>query len=245
MKTIVALAAVAALSTACISQQPSAAERPFVVEPGETKLIDFVDRCAAHLQWNVLVAEQEVSGASLLAVRLHQRIEVDRAGCEDLLATMLARSGLVLTALDEQKRLYEVLNTAGPRGREIAMRATRRTPDQILARPALCMPVTTVVQLQHINATIATNALRPFFASVGHPSASNLTIGNIGNNTGLLLSGLQNQVATAIELVREADVPERPELDWDKGGKKLWDRLDAIERRLAELEQKRPQQQPR
>ena len=239
MRTVAAIALAATLAHACISQQPAApAEKPFVVEAGETKLMDLVDRCANHLQWNVLVSEQEMGG-QVLTVRLQQRIEVDHAGCEDLLTTMLFRSGFALTVLDQQKRIYEVINMVGPRNREITLRAVARTTEEILARPGLRVPVTTVVQLKHINAVIATNALRPFFASSGGPTSA-LTIGNIGNNTSLLLSGMQDQVAAAIGLLATADVPERPELDWEKGGKKLWDRLEAIERRLDAIEKKAP-----
>lgn len=239
MKSTLALFLVAILVPGCVAQEPAVAAKPFAVEAGETKLTEFIDRCAAYLQWNVLTADQEMAGAPAAPIRLQQRIEVDRAGCEDLLTSMLVRSGFVLTVVDERKHLYEVLNLSGPRGREIIPRAVRRTPEEVLARPALRFPVTTVVELQHINAPIATNALRPFFASAGG-GMSSLTIGNAGNNTTILLSGLQDQVATAIGLLRTADVPERPELDMNRGGEQLWKRLDAIERRLAELEQRLP-----
>lgn len=244
MKTTLALFTVAALVPGCIAQEPAAARKPLVVEAGETKLTDLVDRCATYLQWNVLMSDQEMAGAPTPPIRLQQRIEVDRAGCEELLTSMLARSGFVLTVLDEPKHLYEVLNLAGPRGREIVSRAVRRTPEEVLARPTLRFPVTTVVQLQHINATIAVNSLRPFFASSGAMGATSLTVGSAGNNTSILLSGLQDQVATAIGLLRASDVEERPELDVNRGGDVLWKRLEGIERRLAELEQKL-QQKPR
>ena len=109
-----------------------------------------------------------------------------------------------------------------------------RTAEQVLARPTLRIPVTAVIELKHVNAVIATNALRPFFASTGGQSpVTSLTIGNVGSGSSLLVSGLQDQVAMAIQLIGKCDVPPPPEAQ-----KAEMDRADALERRIAALEKK-------
>lgn len=225
---IAALFAITALFPSLVAQQEAAKGAPFVLEAGEVKLTDFVDRCASYLQWNVLSNATEMANCGMSEVRTQNRLEVDRDGCIDLLSSMLTRGGCALTVLDEPKHLYEIISFTGPRGREIMNRAVRRSPGEILARPTLRMPVTTVIELKHTNATIATNALRPFYANGG----SMLTIGTMGNNTAMLVSGLQDQVATAIRMVQDGDVPPPPEAVADA------DRVAALERRVAALEKK-------
>ncbi|MBL9077216.1 MAG: hypothetical protein JNL08_06925 [Planctomycetes bacterium] len=230
MKTAALL--VLTLLPALAAQQEEAKGRPFVLEAGETKLTEFVDRCASHLGWNILSSAQELASCPRQEIRTQNRIEVDHDGCIELLSTMLARGGFVLTELDAKKSVYEILAMEGPRGREILNRAVRRTPEQILAQPTLRMPVSTVVELKHINAPIAVNALRPFFASTGGPG-SPLTIGSVGNISSVLVTGMQDQVALAIDMVRQCDVPPPPEAQ-----RATTDRIEALERRVASLEKK-------
>jgi hypothetical protein len=205
----------------------------FVLEAGDVKIGDLIDRAATFLHWNILANPQELSSASGAGIfKLQQRVETDAQGCQELLASLLGTSGFALTSLDEKKSLYEVISMFGPRGREVFNRSVNRSPEEILARPDLRMAVTTVVQLQHINATIATNALRPFFASTGSPSGgASLTLGNVGNNTGMLLSGMQDQVANAIRMLRLVDVP--PAQPPVQG---LTEQIEALQDRVAKLE---------
>jgi len=220
------------LLTPLAAQQESAEPPPFVLEAGEIKLTDLIDRCAHYLQWNILGSGPELAACPLQEIRTQIPMSVDRDGCVELLSTMLTRGGFVLTELDAQKKVYEIINLTGPRAREIQNRAVRRDPVRILAQPTLRMPVTTVVELKHVNAVIATNALRPFFASVGGGPQSSLTIGNVGSPSSLLISGLQDQVAMAIEMVQKCDVPPPPEVE-----PKDADRIAGLEQRLAALEQ--------
>jgi type II secretory pathway component GspD/PulD (secretin) len=204
------LSLLAIAPSSCVAQQGAkeAPKAPFVLEAGEVQLPALVDRCATYLGRNVLMnaAEMQSSGPAGLAVRLQHKVETDPNGCEELLTSMLYRAGFALVQLDSGS-MFEVVSMNGPRGREVLSRAQHRTIEQVLARPNLKVAVTVTVPLQHINATIATNALRPFFASSGAPSGGSLTIGNVGNNSSMLLSGYQDQVAQAIRLVRECDVP--------------------------------------
>ncbi|MBL8728954.1 MAG: hypothetical protein JNM25_11025 [Planctomycetes bacterium] len=232
MKTATLFALVTLLPALAAQDKPPAA-KPFVLEAGEIKLTEFVDRCAGYLQWNVLSNAPELASCPMQEIRTQNRIEVDHDGCVELLSSMLARGNFVLTVLDEDKHLYEIIAANGPRNREIVNRAVRRTPEEILARPTLRMPVTTVLELKHTNSTIAVNALRPFFASAGSAGSPSLTIGNMGNTSTVMLSGLQDQVATAIGMVRTGDVPMPAEAETGDLG-----RIEAIERRLAVIEKR-------
>ena len=229
-----------ALTTACLTpgtQDPKKAPAapPFALAAGELKIGDLIDRAADYLKRNILVHEQELAntGQTSNVFKLQQPIVTDHDGCEELLTTMLYARGFAVMALDESKGLYEVVSMNGPRAREVFNRAAQRSSEQVLARPNLKMPVTVVVPMKHTNATIATNALRPFFASAGSPQgAGSLSIGNVGNNSAMLLSGMQDQVANAIRLVQLADVPPAA----DSPG--TAERLEALTQRVAALEAK-------
>ncbi|MFO1078382.1 MAG: hypothetical protein U1E73_11730 [Planctomycetota bacterium] len=247
------LAAVLALAVAAPAQEKP--RPPFVFEAGEVDLRDLVDRCAAYLQRNILVNDRELAavspqprnrvrgqqappppaeaaGAGGPTVELQQPIATDRDGCEDVLTSLLWTLGLALVPLDEKKGVYEVLSLSGARMREVQMRAVLRTPEQVLARPALRLFVTCVYPLQHTNAMIANNALRPFFSSNGQQGPM-LTIGNMGNSAAVLLTGPQDQVAMALQLLQAADLPTKEEVP-----ESLVQRLEALARQHSELQQR-------
>lgn len=231
------------LATAAFAQdRPKEAQEPaqqqaFAMEAGEVQLTALVDRCAAYLDCNILMTPTEMaaSGPGGNTVRLQKSISTDRDGCLEFLTTILARNSFALTWLDDKHTIGDVVCLVGPRGREVLARAQQVTPDQVLARPNLKVAVTTVVPLQHINATIATNALRPFFASTGAPAGGQtLTLGNVGTGSAMLLSGMQDQVAQAIQLLKACDVPPPP----DKTPPSAVERIAELERRVKELEKR-------
>jgi hypothetical protein len=209
-----------------------------VVAAGEVTIEALIDRCAAYLDCNILSSPHELqNGPSAATLELQKSISVDAAGCEEFLANALYRSGLALTWLDNRGELREVIAMSGARHREVLTRALERSPEEVLARPNLKLAVTTVVPLEHINATIATNALRPFFASSGASSGgSSLTIGNVGGAKSMLISGMQDQVAQAIRLIRKCDLPGSMDAMGMPGGV-VDDRVPALERRVKALEE--------
>jgi hypothetical protein len=249
MKTAHALLVLLALSPFCLAQtatQPAnqtAPKEPFVVEAGELTLSALVDRSAAYLGCNILLNPQEMAaGPAPVTVRLQHAVKLDRDGCEEFLTTILYRSGFALTQLDDAGQMREIVSMNGPRAREVTARAVARTVEQVLARPNLKVPVITVVELKYINATIATNALRPFFASVGNAGGgSGMTLGNVGNNSAMLVSGMQDQVAQAIRLMQRCDtaIPQGQLLQAES----LLERIAQLERRVESLEQKPAPQQ--
>lgn len=228
-----------ALVTSCVAQERAQSnEAKFVLEAGEIQLSALIDRAANYLQWNILTNQAEMASGGAQATKLQQRIETDRPGCEELLTSLLYRYGFAVLPVDEPKHLYEVIAMNGPRGRDIAMRAVRRTPAEILARPTLLIPVTTTVTLKHINAMIATNSLRPFLASTGGPTGG-LTIGNVGNTSGMVISGMQDQVATVLRMLETCDVPPPPD-----AAPPITDLIEALTKRIEALEKKVAALQP-
>ena len=245
MKTAHALFALLALAPTCLAQQTAQTtpKEPFVIEAGELTLSALVDRSAAHLGCNILLNPQEMAtGPAPATVRLQHAVKLDRDGCEEFLTTMLYRSGFALVQLDDAGLMREIVSMNGPRAREVTARAITCTVEQVLARPNLKVPVTTVFELKYINATIATNALRPFFASVGSAGGgSQLTLGNVGNNSAMLMSGMQDQVAQAIRLMQRCDIPV-PQGQLQQA-ESLLERIAQLERRVESLEQKPAPQQ--
>ena len=128
--------------------------------------------------------------------------------------TMLYIKGFaVLPRGEDDLELLEIVSMGGPRGREITSGARYVTPDQLSQyKNQTGVPILTTMPLKNINATIATNALRPFFAGAGQPTGT-VTFGNVGNNSALLMQGFGPQVYAAAELLRLVDVPtEQPNL---------------------------------
>jgi hypothetical protein len=203
---------------------PAPAKAPFVFEAGTVELRPLVDRCAAYLQRNILIDPIEVQSTpaaqgnargkggqgadagTSLAFELQLPVVTDRDGCEEMLHSLLWSKGLTMVPLDEAKGVYEVLSMHGQRARELLQRAVSRTPAEVLARPRLRQWVLVAMNLKHINATIATNALRPFFAMGSQQSP--LALGSTGTSSTILLCGPQDAVASAILVLQTADVAQ-------------------------------------
>lgn len=175
-----------------------------VIPAGRHEIRALIDASAHFLKRNILCDDGQLQIGNVQPVELQQPMTLDANGCDEAVGQLLYSHGYVVVQRDAPKGIYEVIACAGPRAMEALAAAVHRSPEEILARPTLCQPVTTVVKLQSVNATIAVNSLRPFFAQAGN-QALGLTIGTAGNNDALLLSGLQNKVADAILLLRKAD----------------------------------------
>lgn len=256
---MLSLAMLTALPAQAANEQAAGrpARAPFVFEAGRMELRQLVHRCGTYLRRNIVLDDAELlpqgvhggrppRGAAPAAadapepmsVELLQPVVTDEAGCEELLTGLLWTRGFALVPIDEAKGVYEVLAMNGPRAREIASRAVMRTVEQVLARPASKQFVTVVFHLQHVHASTAVNSLRPFF---GHqPQPTTLTIGNAGHPTAVLLSGPQDQAASAVRLLQAVDQPTPPESPvlQQQSLQQLHRQLDELRKRLAALEEK-------
>lgn len=229
----IVLAFVAAAPLA--AQQESRNGTPTLhVDAGALEIRALVDRSAEFLGWNVLVTDQELGNGGV-AFQLQNPVDLDHSGCQEFLTTMLSTRGFVVRTLDADKNLYEVVSLMGPRAREVFSAPPQRSVLEVLAHPTLRVPVAVAVQLEHINAMIASNALRPFFASTGSPM-NNLTIGSGGGTSTLLISGMQDQVANAIRIVQQCDVKQPEGVDMNGMPMQPSPTIAAMQERIAKLE---------
>lgn len=170
---------------------------------GSLPLKDVVDAAATLLGINILYDERELQEVGR-SIALQTPMTIVREQAEAVVSDLVYHQGFALAPRNGDNSLYDLVSMQGPRAREILQLATRRTPEQVLLQPTLKQPVTTIVQLQNIDVSIATNALRPFVAA--YPKT--LTLGTTGGVRTLLISGIQNDVAKIIALLRESDTPE-------------------------------------
>ena len=130
--------------------------------------------------------------------------------------TMLYIKGFALLPRGTgEQELLEIVSMSGQRARDVNSSARYVALESIEEyRSQTGVPILTTVPLKNINANIATNALRPFFAQAGAAAgAASLTFGTAGNNTALLLQGFGPQVYDAVKLLQLVDKPvESPEL---------------------------------
>jgi len=130
--------------------------------------------------------------------------------------TMLYIKGYAIVPRgDGDLELLEIVMMTGTRGREVTNGAQYVSPDDLQQyRFQTGVPILTTWQLKHINAQLANNALRPFFATTGGTQAGgSVQIGNVGNKSALLLQGFGPQVYSAVELLKLVDEPaEEPNL---------------------------------
>jgi hypothetical protein len=180
----------------------------FTLPEGEITTEELIEAAARFLNRNLLWNAPEINQNNS-SFYFQRPLTLDALGCEEVLYSLLYQKGFAVLPLDADKQIFEVISLSGPRGREVATRAPWRTPDEIMKRPSFKEYVVTTLPLQHINATIATNALRPFFASTGGQGTGSLVIGNVGNNTAMLLQGFRDQIAAAIRILRECDTPQK------------------------------------
>lgn len=232
MKTCTHLLALLLAAAPAIAQENEPAEPPFVLPAGDLATTALIDACANYLGWNILYSEQEL-GEQGQKSKLQQQIVTDRDGCEELLYGLLYRQGFAVKTLDLERGVYEVLSMQGPRRKELGAGARFMEWSEVLQRPALKRQVLTTVPLQHIDAQLANNTLRPFFAGSG----GGVSVGTVGDGQSLLLQGFQDQVAQAVRVVQLADVPQRAGRD-ALDARTLTDRVEALEARIRALEEK-------
>jgi hypothetical protein len=217
----------------------------FVLPEGAVGVEELIDAAALFLARNILWQGQELGNQPPFVFQ--KRLALDAIGCEEMLAQLLATRNLAVVPIDERRQVYEVLNLQGQRGREIVQRAVPRTPEEVLQRPNLKQIVLVTLPLQHINATIAVNALRPFFASNSPMPGQGLNIGTAGSNEAVLVLGFTDQVAACIRMLQQCDRPlqeRNPELhqlgqtcqSLQHAVTDLQSRLATVQAQIAELQ---------
>lgn len=123
--------------------------------------------------------------------------------------TMLYTKGFAVIPRGEGGlELLEIVMMNGPRGREVSSSARHVAPEDLANyRFQTGVPILTTLPLKHINAQLARNTLRPFFASTGGNFVGSVQIGNVGNKSALLLQGFGPQVHAAARMIQLVDEP--------------------------------------
>jgi hypothetical protein len=218
--------------------------QPFSLPPGDHDLVDLVEKAATVLGRNILWqdSERQVAKGQGLTVTLNNPVKLTPPAFEELLANLLYTRGFAIIPVDAEKGFYEVICLYGPRQRDVMNRAPWRTPEEVLARPNHCEFVLTSVRLKYINATICTNALRPFFAwASGGNNFGQLTVGNVGNQEAMVLAGFTDQLCAALRLIRECDQPPTQPPDPNMPGSQnpypqMQAQIKALQDQVAELQ---------
>jgi hypothetical protein len=216
---------------AAATPAPSAAEDRFVIEAGEHDLRDLLDRSAEFLGRNYLYSEADLANTPDTKVRLQHELVLDAQSCEEVVSQLAYQLGFAMIPVDPEHGIYEWIFRAGPKRPELAARAIKLTPEQVLAQRKIVRPVLTSLSLHHVNAPRACNELRPFLLAGGQGGP---TLGTVGDS--LLIQGFTDQVASVIELVREIDTApgakpsEQQEQSWRDG---IEARIRALEAKVA------------
>jgi len=200
----------------------------FVLKAGDHALLDVIRDAAKFLGRNYLTTDGDFANSP--TITLDKTLNLDVFGCEEVVSQLAYSRNFAMTAVDAKRGIYEFIFIRGPRRPEIFNRARFVQPEEVLRRTKLKMAVTTVVRLEHCNASRLTATVRPFFAG-GGVGGSSVQIGNAGNERAVLLSGFADHVAAALKMLRAVDKASEAEARPD-----IHERLDKIERRLTALE---------
>lgn len=232
------------LPTSLGAQQPVAAPATaairadattLVVPAGTHQLKDLVDAVAQFLAINISIDNQELRIARRTTIELQNPLALDRTGAEEAMSEFAYQCDFLMTPRDPGKGLFELVSMTGPRARSALTDAPSRTPEQILARASLKQPVTTSVKLETLNAVIAVNMLRPFLASRG-ANAAGVTLGASDPQT-IVMTGIQSDVAQAIELLRKAETKGNPAAPAAPAPAIAQNDVAALVQRIERLEQ--------
>lgn len=223
--------AVAPFLVACAFAIPAQDPKPapgFVLEAGDHELGDLIERAGKFLGRNYLVNDQELAAAGPKRVHLQSRLELDAIGCEEVVSQLCYTAGLAMMPVDARRGIWEWVSFQGPKSGALFSHALEMAPEEILRRSAWRVYVITRIPLRNLNPNAAANTLRPFFVGAGGNFAP-IQFGQVGDDRGLILTGIADCVAGAIRLIQDADnaAPARAtEDEWRK----------AIETRVAALE---------
>jgi hypothetical protein len=202
--------------------------RVFELAAGEHQLHELVDRAAAWLGRNYLVQESDFQQTpTTLSVRLQTPLELDARGLEIALNHFLFQRGFAVIQLSAEQQLYSVVNLAGPRRGDVPAQARMMDADDVLDHAERIESVVVPIRLEHMNAQIAANAIRPFLAQTSSPYGG-VIVGNFGDEKTLVVQGMSPQVAAAVRMIRAADAAAGEAL--------ARQHLERLEQRIQQLE---------
>lgn len=221
-----ALSAIASIPLPAQATTARAAEPQFVLAAGEHELRTVISAAASYLGRNLLMVETPPGD---LKVDLQVPQKLDRDGCLAVVTQLAYLHGLVLVPIDADRGMWEFVNANGPRRNEIQARALMLPIEDVRKLKGARIMVTSVIPVQHVRATAATQTLRPFFATAG---TATLNLGTAGTESAVVVSGFVDQVLSAAAVIATIDVPTKEKEPTAE------DRVRALEARVAALEAK-------
>jgi hypothetical protein len=201
----------------------------FALQAGEHELREMVDRAAAWLGRNYLVQDSDFQQAppTKISVRLQTPLELDARGLEIALNQFLYQRGFAVIQLSAEQQLYSVVNLQGPRRGDVPAQARTMDADQVLDHAERIESVVVPIRLEHMNAQIAANAIRPFLAQTSSPYGG-VIVGNFGDEKTVVIQGMSPQVAAAVRMIRAADAAA--------GEAQARQHVEQLEQRIQQLE---------
>jgi hypothetical protein len=176
--------------------------KELILEAGEHAARDLVDRCAEFLGRNHLYDPAELTPPLVrIPITLQNRLVLTKQNCVEVVEGLLYSVGLVFVPVNRGRDIWEVVHTQGARRGEIVARPIAMAPADVMAQRSRKVYVQCTVQLATVNAMQACNQLRPLLQNQQSP----LQIGTVGENRALILQGYVDAVASAIEIVGDAD----------------------------------------
>ena len=157
----------------------------------------FLTETARVLGANILWRKRETDAAKPIVVGAPRRLGPAAWHVEATRA--LRASDFVLVPLDTGRRVFDAVALNGPRQRWATQHARECTAEQLLAKDIPIEPVWVLTRTQHVAAVKIVNELRPTLAR-----KHGLSVGCFEG--GLILWGLSDDVAGALEVARTLDV---------------------------------------
>ena len=189
-------------TVAALPAQDNGKSRGFVLEAGEHQIGDIIERAARFLGRNLILEPTEI-GRGVPAITLQKSLNLDVHGCEEVVSQLAFMKGLVMSPVDEERGIFEFINVNGPR--RAAIRSVLKKPEELQRRPNLVIKVTTVIYLEHVDAKVVTQNLRPFVHNNGRYPA--VLVGNVGTPNAIMLQGIVGDVLETVATIRRMDVP--------------------------------------
>ncbi len=194
---------------------------------GEHKTEDLVESFASFLGWTVLNAKIAINPhwAGTVSTR---RLSLAKQESIDVLSQLLFSKGIILVPLSVRDKTYELIDLSGARRNEVMSHAVVMYEAEVLGHRNRYMPVVTTFKLENFTADAA-EVRTIVFPMIMAANSTQMMISTKGRS--VTLHGLAPVVATAIEILRAVDKPERPAAGLEARLKGIEDRLTAIDRR--------------
>jgi type II secretory pathway component GspD/PulD (secretin) len=209
------------------------AQGRYVLEAGEHRLRDLVQRSAQLLERTELVQWSESPEGGDATVTAQVRLDLDRAGFEELLTQLLWSRDWVLTTVDAGKQVFEWIYGKGPRANIIVGRAQKLTPAEVQGRPGMATAVLTEVKVKHVDPMRIANMLRP---RLGRNRLGCDPVTPVPQGQSLVLHGMREDVIAALQMVETADQPAPVVRDDAPAPDQMAPAVAAPEGRMAALE---------